>query len=221
MAAAGKLGSVLEISKDPYLCRRDFEARWAEAIFCSSGSKRDAIEFYTDIKGRTARFGRLPDDCAICTTTTIVLGETQSIAREKAEYLASLVPLEMVLATNSAMLGADLSKTRDEVELSRNKGHQGHGGLEDRIRQTMRAEGISFADAIRRPRNMMVDTPAMIADTMQDIFETEACDGFVLTPTILPVMWEEFARMLTPELQRRRLLRTEYTGTTMRENLRS
>jgi hypothetical protein len=63
----------------------------------------------------------LPDDCAICTSTTIVLGETQSIAREKAEYLISLVPLEMVLATNSAMLGADLSKIKDDVELSRTK----------------------------------------------------------------------------------------------------
>jgi alkanesulfonate monooxygenase SsuD/methylene tetrahydromethanopterin reductase-like flavin-dependent oxidoreductase (luciferase family) len=92
---------------------------------------------------------------------------------------------------------------------------------QDRIRQTMRAERISFAEAIRRPRNMMVGTPAMIADSMQDMFETEACDGFVLTPTISPVMWEEFARMLTPELQRRGLLRSEYTGATMRENLRS
>jgi hypothetical protein len=34
-------------------------------------------------------------------------------------------------------------------------------------------------------------------------------------------MWEEFARMLTPELQRRGLLRVEYPGATMRENLRS
>jgi alkanesulfonate monooxygenase SsuD/methylene tetrahydromethanopterin reductase-like flavin-dependent oxidoreductase (luciferase family) len=70
-----------------------------------------------------ARFGRFPNDCAICSSTTIVLGETESIAREKAEYLLSLVPLEMVLATNSAMLGADLSQTRAEDELSRNKGH--------------------------------------------------------------------------------------------------
>jgi hypothetical protein len=49
----------------------------------------------------------------------------------------------------------------------------------------------------------------------------EACDGFVLTPTISPVMWEEFTCMLTPELQRRGLLRTAYAGITMRENLRS
>ena len=200
---------------------RAFAARWAEAIFCSSGSKKDAVEFYADLKGQMARFGRAPDDCAICTSTTVVLGETLSIAREKAEYLTSLVPIEMVLATNSAMLGADLSKTRDETELIQNKGHQGHGGLEERIRQTMRAEGISFAEAIRRPRNLIVGTPAMIANTMQDWFESEACDGFVLTPTISPVMWEEFARMLTPELQRRGLLRTEYTGATMRENLRN
>jgi alkanesulfonate monooxygenase SsuD/methylene tetrahydromethanopterin reductase-like flavin-dependent oxidoreductase (luciferase family) len=168
-----------------------------------------------------ARFGRAPEDCVICASMTVVLGETEAIAREKAEYLTSLVPLEMVLATNSAMLGADLSQTRDEDELSGNKGHQGHGGLEDRIRQTMRAEGISFAEAIRRPRNLIVGTAAMIADYMQHLFEAEACDGFVLTPTISPLMWEEFARMLTPELQRRGLLRTEYTGATMRENLRS
>jgi alkanesulfonate monooxygenase SsuD/methylene tetrahydromethanopterin reductase-like flavin-dependent oxidoreductase (luciferase family) len=179
------------------------------------------MEFYTDIKGRMAGFGRAPGDCAICTSMTVVLGETEAIAREKAEYLTSLVPLEMVLATNSAMLGADLSQTRDEDELGRNKGHQGHGGLEDRIRQTMRAEGINFAEAIRRPRNLIIGTAAMIADHMQDLFEAEACDGFVLTPTISPVMWEEFARMLTPELQRRGLLRTEYTGATMRENLHS
>jgi FMN-dependent oxidoreductase (nitrilotriacetate monooxygenase family) len=200
---------------------RDFAARWAEAIFCSSGSKKDAMEFYADIKTRMARFGRVPGDCAICTSMTIVLGETEAIAREKAEYLLSLVPLEMVLATNSAMLGADLSTTENEDELTRNKGHQGHGGLEERIRQTMRAEGVTFAEAIRRPRNLIAGTPATIADYMQDLFEAEACDGFVLTPTISPVMWEEFARMLTPELQRRRLLRTDYEGATMRENLRS
>src|SRR5579863_1514077 len=200
---------------------RDFAARWAEAIFCSTGSKNDAIEFYADIKGRMQRLGRAPGDCAICASTTVVLGETETIASEKADYLKSLVPLEMVLATNSAMLGADLSATKDEDELTRNKGHQGHGGLEDRIRQTMRAEGISFAEAIRRPRNMVVGTASMIADYMQDMFEAEACDGFVLSPTVSPLMWEEFARMLTPELQRRGLLRTDYTGATMRENLRS
>jgi FMN-dependent oxidoreductase (nitrilotriacetate monooxygenase family) len=200
---------------------RDFAARWAEAIFSSSGSKEGAIDLYADIKSRLPRFGRAPDDCTICTSLTVVLGETESIAREKADYLMSLVPPEMVVATSSAMLGADLSKVNNEEELRDAKGHQGHGGLEYRISQTMRAQNMSFAETVRKPRDVMAGTPAMIADYMQDMFETHACDGFVLMPTISPVMWEDCARMLTPELQRRGLLRTEYTGSTMRENLRS
>jgi hypothetical protein len=54
---------------------------------------------------------------ARCTPTTIVLGETGSIAREKTEYLTSLMPPEMVFATNSSALGADLSE---------DQGQQGH-----------------------------------------------------------------------------------------------
>jgi hypothetical protein len=34
-------------------------------------------------------------------------------------------------------------------------------------------------------------------------------------------MFEEFGRMVVPELQNRGLLRTVYTGSTMRENLLS
>jgi alkanesulfonate monooxygenase SsuD/methylene tetrahydromethanopterin reductase-like flavin-dependent oxidoreductase (luciferase family) len=59
----------------------------------------------------------------------------------------------------------------------------------------------------------------MIADVMEDWFTSGACDGFVLPPTVFPATYEEFARMVTPELQRRGLLRREYAGRTLRENL--
>jgi hypothetical protein len=58
---------------------RDFAARWAEAIFCTASTKEDAIAFYTDVKGRMTRFGRSPDDCAIYTSTTVVLGQRRPI----------------------------------------------------------------------------------------------------------------------------------------------
>ena len=60
----------------------------------------------------------------------------------------------------------------------------------------------------------------MIADRLQDIFESGACDGFVVAPTNFPGMFEQFCRSVVPELQRRGLFRTEYTGRTLRENLR-
>jgi alkanesulfonate monooxygenase SsuD/methylene tetrahydromethanopterin reductase-like flavin-dependent oxidoreductase (luciferase family) len=65
----------------------------------------------------------------------------------------------------------------------------------------------------------LIGTAADIADVMQDWFANDACDGFNITPTHLPGGCQDFVEMVTPELQRRGLFRTEYEGVTLRENL--
>ena len=65
----------------------------------------------------------------------------------------------------------------------------------------------------------VIGTAAQIVDVMQEWFENGACDGFNITPTHLPGGCEDFVNMVTPELQRRGLFRTEYEGRTLRENL--
>jgi hypothetical protein len=54
---------------------------------------------------------------------------------------------------------------------------------------------------------------------MQAWVEASACDGFVLAATHMPGTYEEFVRLVVPELQRRGVFRKEFTGTTLRENL--
>ena len=98
-------------------------------------------------------------------------------------------------------------------------GNQGISGSRDRMAQVAKAQGITFAQAVRKPRGLLAGTPAMIADVMEDWFTSGACDGFVLPPTVFPMTYEEFGRMVTPELQRRGLLRRDYAGRTLRENL--
>ena len=61
----------------------------------------------------------------------------------------------------------------------------------------------------------------MIADQLEDYFTSGACDGFIIWPTISPLMLEDFCRTVVPELQRRGLFRTEYRGKTLRENLQA
>jgi FMN-dependent oxidoreductase (nitrilotriacetate monooxygenase family) len=200
---------------------RAFAARWAEAIFCSPYSKADAQTFYADIKQRTEGFGRPADHCVVLPSIGVVVGETTSIAQEKAAYLDSLVDPELVLATNSQMLGVDLSRHETEADVRVAAGNQGIQGSHDRVVQIARAEGISFAQAARRQRNLLVGTAEDIADQMEDWFKDKAADGFVVWPTVFPGMFEEFARLVTPQLQRRGLLRTEYSGRTLRENLRN
>ena len=54
---------------------------------------------------------------------------------------------------------------------------------------------------------------------MEECFTERACDGFVVGPTYLPGTFEEFVRLVIPELQRRGVYRKEYAGTTLRDPL--
>ena len=59
----------------------------------------------------------------------------------------------------------------------------------------------------------------MVADQLQSLFEAGVCDGFVVSPTMFPGMFEEFCRSVVPELQRRGVFRKEYEGNTLRDHL--
>ena len=198
---------------------RDFAARWAELIFCTPHSKADTIAFYDDVKARMAAAGRAPDECKILPSIAVVVGETEQIAQEKYAYLQSLIDPEAQVMLNSSLMGADLSKHQDVASFAAAQGNQGISGSTDRVLQLMRQEGISFAEAASKPRGLLVGTAQSIADEMEDFFTAGACDGFIITPTTHPRMFEEFCRTVVPELQKRGLFRTDYAGATLRENL--
>jgi FMN-dependent oxidoreductase (nitrilotriacetate monooxygenase family) len=200
---------------------RVFAARWAEAIFTAQRGREDMREFYQDMKTRMAAVGRAPNECVILPAISVVLGETESIARERADYLNSLIDPELNRASTSSNLGADLTKLDGATPLAQLQGNQGMKGSEHALRQTMQAEGLSLQQAAARrgEGQLVAGTPAMIADHLQSLFEDEVCDGFVLAPSMFPGMFEQFCRAVVPELQRRGLFRTEYGGRTLRQNL--
>lgn len=203
---------------------RDFAARWAEAIFTESHSKADAQAFYADVKGRMEAYGRPPGHCAVLPLMSVVLGETEGIAREKAAYLDTLVSDELQLALTSQLIGVDLGRGLESEaavldELSRS--NQGIEGERAHVAQVAREAGMSFAAAAKRPFEMVVGTPETVADHMEDWFVGRGADGFIVMPTVFPTMFEEFGRLVVPVLQRRGLFRTAYQGATLRDNLRS
>ena len=64
-------------------------------------------------------------------------------------------------------------------------------------------------------------TPAMIADKLEQWhFETGANGGFMLARGFsAPGNLQEFVDFVVPELQRRGLSKTKYSGATLRDNL--
>jgi FMN-dependent oxidoreductase (nitrilotriacetate monooxygenase family) len=202
---------------------RDFAARWAEMIFCPQHTKSDMQAFYLDMHQRLRARGRDPEGCAIMPQLEVVIGETQSIAEEKAAYLESLVEPELVLAAQSSAIGVDLSAKVEDVGVAAEaRGTQGMQGTLDRVRSVMEKENITFGEAVRRShRDLILGTPASVADQMQDLFESRACDGFVVSQMVFPTSLEQFCRSVVPELQRRGIFRKEYRGSTLRENLQA
>ena len=202
---------------------REFAARWAEVVFTIQRGREEMREFYIDLKSRMEQRGRVPSECAVLPAVSVVLGETESIANERADYLASLIDPELSMASSSSSLGADLTKLKSEATLASLQGNQGMKGTEQLLAQAVKAEGITLKEAAqkRHVRREIVGTAKTVADHLQETFEAGVCDGFVLAPTMFPGMFEQFCRSVVPELQRRGIFRTEYAGSTLRANLMS
>jgi N-acetyl-S-(2-succino)cysteine monooxygenase len=62
-------------------------------------------------------------------------------------------------------------------------------------------------------------TPKRIADILEEWFTGGLADGFVVMPAHFPGAFDDFVDRVVPELQRRGLYKTEYSGTTLRELL--
>ena len=67
--------------------------------------------------------------------------------------------------------------------------------------------------------NAYPDELSGVADEMQSWFDGHAVDGFLIQPSTLPGGLKDFIDLVIPELQERGLFRTEYQGSTLRDNL--
>ena len=204
---------------------RGFAAEFGEAIFTAHLTVADGRAFYADLKGRAARLGREPDHIKILPGVSYIVGKTEAEAQEKFEFLQSLIHPIVAREILSFMLGnVDLSPYDMDgplPELPRSNGSQ---STFDSITKLARTENLTIRQlgtrlAAARQRLLVVGTPEHIVDVMQDWFETGAADGFNILPPYMPGAFADFVDLVIPELRRRNLFRTEYTGTTLREHL--
>lgn len=64
-----------------------------------------------------------------------------------------------------------------------------------------------------------VGSPEQVADTMEHWVNEAGVDGFNIAYAITPGTFKDFAELVVPILQERGLVRKEYDGTTLRDNL--
>lgn len=205
---------------------RELAAQTAEVIFTANQTLADAQEFYADVKGRLAKYGRSPDDLKIMPGAFPVIGRTAAEAQEKYEFLQSLIHPDVAWGIlGNYYKGVDLSSySLDDLapeisgETNTNKSRlKLVKDLATRGRLTLRELYRSLATA--RGHRTIIGTPESIADQLEEWFNNGAADGFNIMPPILPTGLDDFVNLVVPILQERGLFRTEYEGSTLRENL--
>ncbi|MBX8485951.1 LLM class flavin-dependent oxidoreductase [Pseudomonas cichorii] len=205
---------------------RDLAAQTAEVVFTAQTSLADAQAFYADIKGRLKAYGRSADSLKIMPGVFIVVAETEAEAKAKFESFQDLVDPHVGVALLGRMLGNfDLSGypldgPLPELPLT----DSGQRSRQKLLTDLAEKENLNLAQLGRRIAGgrghySLIGTPTQIADELQAWFEQGAADGFNVLVPHLPGGLEDVARLLVPELQRRGLFRTEYEGSTLRENL--
>ncbi len=170
-----------------------------------------------------AEYGRAPEDCKILTAIMPFVGETYAIALTKQSLHNELVHPLVGLSTLSNHTNYDFSQHALDEPVEKLE-IPGMRGMFDLVLKLSQEEGLTLGDigklygaSVLVPQ--LVGTPEQVADQLETMFQAEACDGFVISPAYLPGAFKEFVKFVVPELQRRGIFRTQYTGKTLREHL--
>jgi FMN-dependent oxidoreductase (nitrilotriacetate monooxygenase family) len=217
---------------------REFAASSADAIFSRHGTLEAGQTFYTDVKRRLARYGRSRDELLILPAATFVLADTDADARELADVVrhqqvsgqTAIKLLEQLWNRDLSAYDPDGPLPEIDPDVGENTIAKGRASVRmnkdplavaQQWRELAEAKQLSIRELIieTTKRQTFIGSAATIADSIDDLVQRDASDGFILVPHITPGGLDEFADTVVPLLQEKGVFRTEYTGTTLREHL--
>lgn len=214
---------------------RDFAVRTADIVFSRHGEPAEGRAFRADIRARALAAGRDPDGILVIPPASVVLGDTEAEAQERARELSfQQVTPQTAIHLLEQVWGTDLSSHDPEGPVPpppAAPGEQLTQGQARRVDDPLAAARAWHALAVERQwsirelvaaqttRHEFVGTPSSVAAQLDDAVQSGAADGYVLSGAVVPHGIDEFVDRVVPVLQERGVLRTEYEHPTLRANL--
>jgi alkanesulfonate monooxygenase SsuD/methylene tetrahydromethanopterin reductase-like flavin-dependent oxidoreductase (luciferase family) len=216
----------------------EFAARTADAIFSRHGTLEAGRQFYADVKRRLPAYGRAPHELLVLPAATFALGDSDSDAQERAAHIRrQQVSGQTAIRFLEQLWNRDLSDHDPDgplpaidPDVSANHIARGRASVRQHRdpvatarewRERAEAGNLSTRELIIEVtgRQTFIGTPATVADSINDLVQNDAADGFILVPHVTPDGLDEFADTVVPLLQERGVFRTDYTGPTLRDHL--
>ena len=200
---------------------REFAARVAEMTYSSATSLQVAQDYYADVKGRMAKYGRDESQLKITPGLNVVVGDSDQEAQDKYGELQDLVDFSEL-----EFGGFDLTKYPLDgplPDLPYEAGENGRGRFQQQLelarRENLTIRQLVLKFRVARGHVQAIGSVKTVADLIEQWFLEKGADGFNIVPPYSIKGLEDFTRLVVPELQRRGIFRTEYEGKTYRENL--
>ncbi|MFI1529383.1 MULTISPECIES: NtaA/DmoA family FMN-dependent monooxygenase [Streptomyces] len=213
---------------------REFAASAADVIFTRHGTLEAGRAFYTDVKARLAAYGREPDDLKIMPGVTVVTGDTDAEAQERAaEIRRQQISPQNAILTAEQLWGTDLSAYDPDgplpeidpvIDSGLVKGRVLYGdpvAVVARWRAIAEAKGLSLRQTVieTTTRQSFIGSPRTVAAELTAFVDERAADGFILVPHLTPSGLDDFVDRVVPLLQESGAFRSAYTGSTLRSHL--
>jgi alkanesulfonate monooxygenase SsuD/methylene tetrahydromethanopterin reductase-like flavin-dependent oxidoreductase (luciferase family) len=181
-------------------------------------------QYRDDVRERAVGFGRNPDDIKILYLVYPTLGETTEEAKAKHQRMVTGPSfIEAALAATGTTSDIDFSQFDLDKPLPRLTTNGEQGSL-DKFQQWGSGKTLRQLASERFESGLnLIGTPDEVADRMAQAMEEIGGDGFLISTPFQRVtrrFINEVCEGLVPALQRRGLVREEYTKPTLRETLR-
>ena len=205
---------------------QELSARSADLVFSVvNGDTVAAKVAYDGLKQRVIRHGRSPSELAILPGVMPIVAETDEQAKEQLARLQSWLTSTNALTLVSQRIGHDISGYPLDGPIPDFPAHTERGQafskalLDMARREKMTLRDLYNVTAAARGHWVIYGSPKRIADILEEWFTGNLADGFVVMPAYFPGAFDDFVNLVVPELQRRGLFRTEYSGSTLRDHL--
>ncbi|MGI4940758.1 MAG: NtaA/DmoA family FMN-dependent monooxygenase [Janthinobacterium lividum] len=203
-----------------------FAGRHVDCVFTTNAYGMTANqESYRKLKASAVEYGRDPDSVALLPSCAPLIAPTREAAQAIQAGRRQEIGLQGAITYLSGSFhGFDLRRygLDDPFPLGAIESvAEGFKGNMTHMLRIAREESLTvrqFAMRFGFPKDHFVGTAGDVADEMQLWIDQKACDGFMLVES-QPGQLRLFADLVAPILRERGLLRREYSGTTLRENL--
>lgn len=202
----------------------EFGTKHAEALFVTYKGVADAKAQTPLIRDMAEAAGRSRNSVKLLMAICIVVGETEHAAQSKYRQMLAHASPEGAFALFGGWTGVDLAGLDASAPISGFEsdgmqflakwfeGQKGPDGGDFTVADMGRYMSIGSIAPV------LVGDAAQVADELEALVDVGGVDGFNVLPVVQPGGAHDLVDILIPELQRRGRFKTEYAGTTLREN---